>query len=228
MRVDLAEYTLSEEVENALASIESLKIYQKEQDFLEILTFFLNKYPNSMIQPKHISQDMLEGLFGTIRELGGDSSTQTLKSYRHALNKYQVTALVTSEIKSINYGKTNSAGSGITTLTRRLEHSHQEYLLWGSKPLHAWKVITTLLNDPGVSITDGCIEDKYDAKQTLLKSMIAEVGEERVCELWKITDFRDVKGVQKQSDINPQLKQSLARNIPAKRVVKQDIIAQGA
>ncbi|GET54990.1 hypothetical protein GLOIN_2v1776914 [Rhizophagus irregularis DAOM 181602=DAOM 197198] len=123
MRVDLAEHTLSEEVENALASIESLKIYQKEQDkisfqsledpcintlknirnwfiyddkqkteskewilsqcqfnlilsidsFLEILTFFLNKYPNSMIQPKRISQDMLEGLFGTIRELGGDT-----------------------------------------------------------------------------------------------------------------------------------------------------------
>ncbi|PKB94896.1 hypothetical protein RhiirA5_437819 [Rhizophagus irregularis] len=35
---------------------------------------------------------------------------------------------------------------------------------------------------------DGCIKDKYDAKQTLLKSMIAEVSEERVCELWKITD----------------------------------------
>ena len=31
---------------------------------------------------------MLEGLFGTIRELGGDSSTQTLKSYGHTLNKY--------------------------------------------------------------------------------------------------------------------------------------------
>ncbi|GET61626.1 hypothetical protein GLOIN_2v1771011 [Rhizophagus irregularis DAOM 181602=DAOM 197198] len=26
---------------------------------------------------------------------------------------------------------------------------------------------------------DGCIKDKYDAKQTLLKSMIAEVSEER-------------------------------------------------
>jgi hypothetical protein len=87
--------------------------------FLGILSFFLNKYPNSMIQPKRISQDMLEGLFGTIHELGGDSSTQTLKSYGHALNKYQVTALVTSEIKSINYGKTDSAGSGIITLTRR-------------------------------------------------------------------------------------------------------------
>ncbi|CAB5369717.1 unnamed protein product [Rhizophagus irregularis] len=52
----------------------------------------------------------------------------------------------------------------------------------------ASKVESNIIKDPGVSITDGCIEDKYDAKQTLLKSMIAEVGEERVCELWKITD----------------------------------------
>jgi len=35
---------------------------------------------------------------------------------------------------------------------------------------------------------DGPIEDQYDAKQILLKSMIAEVGEERICEVWKITD----------------------------------------
>ena len=87
--------------------------------FLGMLTFVLNKYPGSIIQPRRISQDMLEGLFGTIRELGGDSSTQTLKSYGHALNKYQVTTLVSSEIKSINYGKTDSTGSGITTLIRR-------------------------------------------------------------------------------------------------------------
>ncbi|RHZ85319.1 hypothetical protein Glove_67g47 [Diversispora epigaea] len=42
-----------------------------------------------MVQPKYISQDTLESLFGTIRELGGDS-------YGH---KYQITALVSSEIK---------------------------------------------------------------------------------------------------------------------------------
>jgi hypothetical protein len=69
-----------------------------------------------MIQPRHISQDMLEGFFGTIRELGGDLSTHTFKSYGHALNKYQVTALVSFEIKSINYGKADSTGFGITTL----------------------------------------------------------------------------------------------------------------
>jgi hypothetical protein len=62
---------------------------------------------------------MLEGLFGIVRELGGDSSTQTLKSYGHALNKYQVTALASSEIKSINYGIANSTGIGTNSLTRR-------------------------------------------------------------------------------------------------------------
>jgi len=39
-------------------------------------------------------------------------------------------------------------------------------------------------------MTDGCIEDLYDAKQILLKSMIAEVGKENICEIWKITDLR--------------------------------------
>ncbi|CAB4408506.1 unnamed protein product [Rhizophagus irregularis] len=42
--------------------------------------------------------------------------------------------------------------------------------------------------DLDVNITDRCIEDQYDAKKTLLKSMMAEVGEERIQELWKITD----------------------------------------
>jgi len=87
--------------------------------FLEMLTVILNKYPGAMIQAKRISQDMLEGLFGTIREFGGDSSTQTLKSYGHALNKFQVIASVSSEIKSFNYGKADSTGTNITTLVRR-------------------------------------------------------------------------------------------------------------
>ena len=87
--------------------------------FLRILTYILKKYPGSVIQPRRISQDMLEGLFGTIRKLGGDSSTQTLKSYEHALNKYQVITLVLSEIKSINYGKAEGIGTGITILLRR-------------------------------------------------------------------------------------------------------------
>src|SRR5436305_8177679 len=88
--------------------------------FLGMINFFLKKYSNSMIQPRHISQDMLEGLFGTIRELGEDSSTYTLKSYGHALNKYQVTALVSSEVKSINYGKANNTETGIATLKKKV------------------------------------------------------------------------------------------------------------
>jgi hypothetical protein len=84
-----------------------------------MLTFILNKYPGAMIQAKRILQDMLKGLFGTIWELGGDSSTQTLKSYGHVLNKYQITMLVSSEIKSVNYGETDGTGTGITTLVRR-------------------------------------------------------------------------------------------------------------
>ncbi|CAG8672655.1 3000_t:CDS:2, partial [Cetraspora pellucida] len=87
--------------------------------FLEILTFFLRKYLGSVIQPRCILQDMLKGLFGTICQLGGDSSTQTLKSYGHSLNKYQVTALVLSELKSINYGKSDGTRIGINTLTQR-------------------------------------------------------------------------------------------------------------
>jgi hypothetical protein len=87
--------------------------------FLGMLEYILKKYPNSMVQPRRISQDVLEGLFGIIREIGGDSSTHTLKSYGHALNKCRVVALVSSEVKSINYGKADSTGTGITTLTRR-------------------------------------------------------------------------------------------------------------
>ncbi|EXX55779.1 hypothetical protein RirG_222280 [Rhizophagus irregularis DAOM 197198w] len=61
---------------------------------------------------------MLKGLFGTIRQLGGDSSTQTLKGYGHALNKFQVTARMTSELQSVNYGKANQTGMEFDYLTR--------------------------------------------------------------------------------------------------------------
>ena len=80
------------------------------QGFLEMLEKVFALYPNSTIIPRRVSQDMLEGLFGTIRQLGGDSSTQTLKGYEHALNKFQVTARMTAEIKSLNYGKSNYTG----------------------------------------------------------------------------------------------------------------------
>lgn len=39
-------------------------------------------------------------------------------------------------------------------------------------------------------MTNGFVENLYDAKQILLKSIIAEVGEENVQELWKIKDIR--------------------------------------
>ncbi|RHZ78901.1 hypothetical protein Glove_155g80 [Diversispora epigaea] len=84
-----------------------------------MLNFMFNKYPGSMVQPKRISQDLLEGFFGTIRELGGDSSTQTLNSYGYALNKYKITALFSSEVKSLNYGNADNIGTGITKLARR-------------------------------------------------------------------------------------------------------------
>ncbi|RHZ81760.1 hypothetical protein Glove_117g324 [Diversispora epigaea] len=87
--------------------------------FLGMLNYMFNKYPGSMVQPKRISQDLLEGFFGTIRELGGDSSTQTLNSYGYALNKYKITALFSSEVKSLNYGNADNIGTGITKLARR-------------------------------------------------------------------------------------------------------------
>jgi hypothetical protein len=37
---------------------------------------------------------------------------------------------------------------------------------------------------------NGFVEDSYDAKQILLKSMVAKVGEENIQEVWKITDMR--------------------------------------
>ncbi|RHZ88001.1 hypothetical protein Glove_26g233 [Diversispora epigaea] len=81
--------------------------------FLGMLEFLFKKYPGSMIQPKRISQDMLEGLFGTIRELGGDSSTHTLKSYGYSLNKYQITALFSTESSHLEICINNYQCSGI-------------------------------------------------------------------------------------------------------------------
>ncbi|RHZ81276.1 hypothetical protein Glove_122g116 [Diversispora epigaea] len=128
--VDLAEDTLSKEVEDALAFTEELKKisegtrefikysrkyqqimhgkinFQSLEDpqsrewissqcqfgliisingFLEILEFILKKYSNSIIQPRRISQDMLEGLSS----------------------------------KSNNYGKADNNGTGIVVLKRR-------------------------------------------------------------------------------------------------------------
>jgi hypothetical protein len=88
------------------------------QGFLGMAKDILTLYPDAKIEPCRVSQDMLEGLFGTIRQLGGDSSTQTLKGYGHALNKFQITALITSEIKSLNYGTSSHSGMELNSLSR--------------------------------------------------------------------------------------------------------------
>ncbi|RHZ64231.1 hypothetical protein Glove_326g241 [Diversispora epigaea] len=54
----------------------------------------------------------------------------------------------------------------------------------------ASKVEYDINEDSSVSVTDGFIEDLYDARQILLKSMIAEVGEKSLREIWKISDIR--------------------------------------
>ncbi|CAG8794076.1 11786_t:CDS:1, partial [Dentiscutata erythropus] len=59
--------------------------------FLEIVEYIFNNCPGAVIQPRRVSQDMLEGLFGTIREMGSNSSTQTVQSYGYAINKLTIT-----------------------------------------------------------------------------------------------------------------------------------------
>jgi hypothetical protein len=88
------------------------------QGFLEMVKDIFTLYPDATIEPHRVSQDMLEGLFGTIRQLGGDSSTQTLKGYGNALNKFQITAMVTAEVKSVNYGTSNHIGMEFDHLSR--------------------------------------------------------------------------------------------------------------
>ncbi|CAB4483817.1 unnamed protein product [Rhizophagus irregularis] len=51
------------------------------------------------------------------------------------------------------------------------------------------QVEPNIVEDPEAGVMEGCVEDSYDAKQILLKSMIAEVGEETIQEVWKITDM---------------------------------------
>ncbi|RIA83429.1 hypothetical protein C1645_833862 [Glomus cerebriforme] len=108
-----------DQVENAMGMIDKLKeISTGTRGFLEMVKEIFILYPEATIEPRRISQDMLEGLFGTIRQLGGDSSTQTLKGYGNALNKFQITALVTAEIKSVNYGTSNHTGMDFNYLSR--------------------------------------------------------------------------------------------------------------
>ncbi|CAG8636940.1 15848_t:CDS:10, partial [Dentiscutata erythropus] len=87
--------------------------------FLEIVEYVLTNWPGAIIQPRRLSQDMLEGLFGSIREMAGDSSTHTVQSYGYAMNKLIITMQMTSEIQSLNYGLANGSGCVLADLKRR-------------------------------------------------------------------------------------------------------------
>ncbi|CAG8648536.1 4743_t:CDS:2, partial [Paraglomus occultum] len=87
--------------------------------FLGIVEYVLVNWPGVAVQPRRISQDMLEGLFGTIREMSGDSSTQTVQSYGYAINKSIIMMQMTSEIHSLNYGSADGSGCMLTDLKLR-------------------------------------------------------------------------------------------------------------
>ncbi|CAG8634317.1 26928_t:CDS:2, partial [Racocetra persica] len=107
-----------------------------------------------MIQPRRVSQNMLESLFGTIREMGGNSSTQTVQSYGYAINKLTITIQMTSEIKSLNYGLADGLGM-LTDLKRRVKilstFSHQIFQeLLNDDLLERMQLIEFLLYEEGV------------------------------------------------------------------------------
>jgi len=87
--------------------------------FLGIVEYVLTNWPGAIIQPRRLSQDMLEGLFGSIREMAGDSSTHTVQSYGYAMNKLTITMQMTSEIQSLNYGLADGSGCVLADLKRR-------------------------------------------------------------------------------------------------------------
>ncbi|RIA95336.1 hypothetical protein C1645_816832 [Glomus cerebriforme] len=83
IHVDLAEQTLSKEVENAMGMIDELKeIFTETRDFLEIVKKIFILYPEATIEP------------------------------------YRITALVTAEIKSVNYGTSNHTGMDFDYLSQ--------------------------------------------------------------------------------------------------------------
>ncbi|CAG8598207.1 2806_t:CDS:2, partial [Diversispora eburnea] len=88
------EHTLSKEVEDVLESIEKLKEISKGTKKLGPKTWISSQYQFDLILSIN---DMLKGLFGTICELGKDSSTHTYKSYGYSLNKYQLSSLFSRE-----------------------------------------------------------------------------------------------------------------------------------
>ncbi|CAG8780053.1 21125_t:CDS:2, partial [Racocetra persica] len=71
----------------------------------------------AIIQPRRLSQDMLEGL--SIREMAGDSSTHTAQSYEYIINKLTITMQIISEIQSLNYGLADGLGCVLADLKQR-------------------------------------------------------------------------------------------------------------
>ncbi|CAG8824502.1 35585_t:CDS:1, partial [Racocetra persica] len=80
--------------------------------------YVLTNWPDAIIQPRRLSQDMLEGLFGSIREMAGDSSTHTVQSYGYTMNKLTITMQMISEIQSLNYGLADGSGCVLADLKR--------------------------------------------------------------------------------------------------------------
>ncbi|CAG8850773.1 34991_t:CDS:2, partial [Racocetra persica] len=76
---------------------------------------------------KEIKQWFIQGdkqkkdssLFGSIREMAGDSSTHTVQFYEYAINKLTITMQMISEIQSLNYGLADSSGYVLADLKQR-------------------------------------------------------------------------------------------------------------
>ncbi|RGB31259.1 hypothetical protein C1646_764313 [Rhizophagus diaphanus] len=142
---------------------------------------FLTEHGNLAITTQ---RKLLKAKFPTLSILDCDLT--------NAIQKYKVITIIIKHELTLNSTLCNLAN----TLDTQLEMNKllSEYLtLYILSAVHfeiaqclyfiASKVESNIIEDPGINIKNGCIEDKYDAKQTLLQSMIAEVGEERVCEL---------------------------------------------
>ncbi|CAG8675104.1 2038_t:CDS:2, partial [Paraglomus occultum] len=118
--------------------------------FLGLWNMYLST--GQAVQPRRISQDMLEGLFGTIREISGDSSTQTVQSYGYAINKSTIMMQMTSEIHSLNYGSADGSvcmlTEGIAGQRHIVTHRARRYLaIMRLNPTFIRRIFQELLND---------------------------------------------------------------------------------
>ncbi|CAG8817106.1 36203_t:CDS:2, partial [Racocetra persica] len=127
--------------------------------FLGIVEYVLTNWPGTIIQPRRLSQDMLEGLFGSIREMAGDSSTYTVQSYGYAMNKLTIIIQMTSEIQSLNYGLADGSGYYRTTVKpnkQNLEVYNQHKIQIEMLPTFSYQIFQELLNDDLVIVKYSC------------------------------------------------------------------------